>query len=295
MSPTSTTLRRTGTVAALALAGVMAAAGAACAHVTVHPESYAKGATDGVLSFRVPNEEDTASTTKVQVFLPTDHPVLGVLVTPQAGWTAKVTTTKLKKPVKTDDGTITDAVSEITWTGGRIRHGEFQDFDVAFGQLPDDTGRLTFKTLQTYSDGKVVRWIEEAKDGADGAGEPRPRARAHRRECGGGGWLPGRFLGNLQGLGGRRLRIREQRLDRTWAGHRRAGRGRTGPDRCRRRHRAQPQRAFLAEHLRTAPPTSTPVCGAVRVDPWREVRPLRRPRPACPTWTRRRSGWAGWS
>ncbi|MFG2308580.1 YcnI family protein [Streptomyces sp. NPDC048566] len=174
MSPTSTTLRRTGTVAALALAGVMAAAGAACAHVTVHPESYAKGATDGVLSFRVPNEEDTASTTKVQVFLPTDHPVLGVLVTPQAGWTAKVTTTKLKKPVKTDDGTITDAVSEITWTGGRIRHGEFQDFDVAFGQLPDDTGRLTFKTLQTYSDGKVVRWIEEAKDGADEPESPAP-------------------------------------------------------------------------------------------------------------------------
>lgn len=174
MSPTSTTVRRTGTVAALTMAGVLAAAGAAFAHVTVHPESYAKGATDGVLSFRVPNEEDTASTTKVQVFLPTDHPLLGVLVTPQAGWTAKVTTTKLKKPVKTDDGTITDAVSEITWTGGRIRHGEFQDFDVAFGQLPDDTGRLSFKTLQTYSDGNVARWIEETKEGADEPENPAP-------------------------------------------------------------------------------------------------------------------------
>ncbi|MET9902695.1 YcnI family protein [Streptomyces sp. NPDC006446] len=174
MSPMSTTLRRTGTLAALTTAGVLAAAGAAFAHVTVHPESYAKGATDGVLSFRVPNEEDTASTTKVQVFLPTDHPVLGVLVTPQAGWTAKVTTIKLKKPVKTDDGTISDAVSEITWTGGRIRHGEFQDFDVAFGQLPDDTDQLTFKTLQTYSDGKVARWIEEAKKGGDEPESPAP-------------------------------------------------------------------------------------------------------------------------
>ncbi|MER5383677.1 YcnI family protein [Streptomyces sp. NPDC002688] len=174
MSPMSTTLRRTGTLAALTTAGVLAAAGAAFAHVTVHPESYAKGATDGVLSFRVPNEEDTASTTKVQVFLPTDHPVLGVLVTPQAGWTAKVTTIKLKQPIKTDDGTITDAVSEITWTGGRIRHGEFQDFDVAFGQLPDDTDQLTFKTLQTYSDGNVVRWIEEAKKGGEEPESPAP-------------------------------------------------------------------------------------------------------------------------
>ncbi|MFF1679304.1 YcnI family protein [Streptomyces sp. NPDC058256] len=174
MSPIRTTLRRAGLVAGLATAGVLAAAGAAFAHVTVHPESYAKGATDGVLTFRVPNEEDTASTTKVQVFLPTDHPVLGVLVTPEEGWTAEVTTTKLKTPVKTDDGTITDAVSEITWTGGRIRHGEYQDFNVAFGQLPDDVDQLSFKTLQTYSDGSVVRWIEEAEQGGDEPENPAP-------------------------------------------------------------------------------------------------------------------------
>ncbi|NEC85809.1 YcnI family protein [Streptomyces sp. SID12501] len=168
------TLRRAGVVTGLTAAGVLAAAGAASAHVTVHPESYAKGATDGVLTFRVPNEEDTASTTKVQVFLPTDHPVLGVLVTPEEGWTAKVTTTELKTPIKTDDGTITDAVSEITWTGGRIRNGEYEDFDVAFGQLPDNTDQLAFKTLQTYSDGNVVRWIETAQEGQDEPENPAP-------------------------------------------------------------------------------------------------------------------------
>ncbi|MEU6143926.1 YcnI family protein [Streptomyces sp. NPDC047081] len=174
MSSARIALRRAGTVSALAAAGVLAAAGIASAHVTVHPESYAKGATDGVLTFRVPNEEDTASTTKVQVFLPTDHPVLGVLVTPQDGWTAKVTNTKLKTPVKTDDGTITDAVSEITWTGGKIGAGQYQDFNVAFGQLPDDTDQLTFKTLQTYSDGKTVRWIEEAASGDEEPENPAP-------------------------------------------------------------------------------------------------------------------------
>ncbi|MFD4602813.1 YcnI family protein [Streptomyces sp. NPDC058464] len=174
VSATRHTLRRAATVTALAAASVLVAAGVASAHVTVHPESYAKGATDGVLTFRVPNEEDTASTTKVQVYLPTDHPVLGVLVTPQDGWTAKVTTTKLKTPVKTDDGTITEAVSEVTWTGGKIGAGQYQDFDVAFGQLPEDTDQLTFKTLQTYSDGKVVRWIEEAQSGDDEPENPAP-------------------------------------------------------------------------------------------------------------------------
>ncbi|MEU2288142.1 YcnI family protein [Streptomyces sp. NPDC013178] len=171
------TLRRAGAVTALAAAGVLAAAGAASAHVTVHPESYAKGATDGVLTFRVPNEEDTAGTTKVQVFLPTDHPVLGVLVSPHDGWTAKVTTTKLKTPVKTDDGAITEAASEITWTGGRIGAGQYEDFDVAFGQLPDDADQLTFKTLQTYSDGKTVRWIEDAAPGDEEPENPAPVVR----------------------------------------------------------------------------------------------------------------------
>ena len=174
MSGIRSTLRRAGTVTALAAATVLTAAGIASAHVTVHPESYAKGATDGVLTFRVPNEEDSASTTKVQVFLPTDHPVLGVLVSPHDGWTAKVTNTKLKTPVKTDDGTITDAVSEVTWTGGRIRHGQYQDFNVAFGALPDDTDQLTFKTLQTYSDGNVVRWIEEPEKGGEEPENPAP-------------------------------------------------------------------------------------------------------------------------
>ncbi|MFG2374775.1 YcnI family protein [Streptomyces sp. NPDC048504] len=174
MSAHRTTLRRAGTVAALATAGVLAAAGVASAHVTVHPESYAKGATDGVLTFRVPNEEDKASTTKVQVYLPTDHPVLGVLVSPQDGWTAKVTSTKLKTPIKTDDGTITDAVSEITWTGGKVDPGHYEDFNVAFGQLPDGTDQLAFKTLQTYSNGDVVRWIEQTTAGGDEPENPAP-------------------------------------------------------------------------------------------------------------------------
>ncbi|SED94228.1 Uncharacterized protein YcnI [Streptomyces misionensis] len=174
MSAPRTTPRRAATVAALATATVLLAAGAASAHVTVHPESYAKGATDGVLTFRVPNEEDNASTTKVQIFLPTDHPVLGVLVHPQDGWTAKVTTTKLKTPVKTDDGTVTEAASEITFSGGRIAAGQYADFNVAFGQLPEDAGKLVFKTLQTYSDGKVVRWIEQPSSGDDEPDNPAP-------------------------------------------------------------------------------------------------------------------------
>ncbi|MFD9795750.1 YcnI family protein [Streptomyces sp. NPDC059070] len=167
-------LRRSAVVTAATAAALLGAGATASAHVTVHAENAAKGATDGVLTFRVPNEESGASTTKVEVVVPVDHPVLSLLVTPEAGWTAQVTTTKLKTPVKTDDGTISEAVSQITWTGGAIKPGQYQDFHVAYGQLPDDADELTFKTLQTYSDGKVARWIDESKPGQDEPANPAP-------------------------------------------------------------------------------------------------------------------------
>ncbi|QHC22739.1 YcnI family copper-binding membrane protein [Streptomyces sp. GS7] len=167
-------LHRAAVVGALAAAGVLAGAGAACAHVTVHPDSYPQGASDGTLTFRVPDEEDNASTTKVDITLPTDHPIPSVLVTPVGGWTAQVKTTKLKTPIKTDDGNITDAVSEITWTGGKIGPGNYQDFTVAFGQLPTGTDQLVFKALQTYSDGKITRWIEAKHPGRPDPENPAP-------------------------------------------------------------------------------------------------------------------------
>jgi hypothetical protein len=112
-------LRGTVTVVALAAAGVLVAAGPALAHVTVRPESHSKGATDGTLTFRVPNEEDNAATTQVQMFLPTGHAIPGVLVTSVPGWTAQVGTEKLKTPTKTDGGTITEAVSRVTRTDSK--------------------------------------------------------------------------------------------------------------------------------------------------------------------------------
>ncbi|NUQ95005.1 MAG: YcnI family protein [Streptomyces sp.] len=167
-------LRRLAVVGALAAAGVLAGAGAAFAHVTVHPDSYPQGASDGTLTFRVPNEEDNARTTKVDIVFPADHPIPSVLVSPIAGWTAQVKNTHLKTPIKTDDGDITSAVSEIVWTGGGIAPGNYQDFTVAFGQLPSGTNQLAFKALQTYSDGKIVRWIEQQQSGQPEPDNPAP-------------------------------------------------------------------------------------------------------------------------
>ncbi len=162
----------------LASVGVVAtalalSATAASAHVTVQPPTATQGGY-AKLSFRVPNEKDSADTTQLEVQFPTDHPIASVSVQPKDGWTYKVTTAPLAQPIQTDDGQITEAVSNIVWTGGTIKPGEFDDFSVSAGPLPKDATSLQFKALQTYSDGDVVRWIEDRTAGAAEPEHPAP-------------------------------------------------------------------------------------------------------------------------
>jgi uncharacterized protein YcnI len=156
-----------------AAAVVIVPATAAWAHVTIQPPTAAPGSST-IVSFVVPNEKDSADTTQVEVQFPTDHPVPSVAVLPTPGWTYKVTTTKLPQPIQTDDGQVTDVVSGIVWSGGTIKPGEFEEFTVSMGPLPDNVGSLEFKTLQTYSDGDVVRWIEDTPPGGPEPDHPAP-------------------------------------------------------------------------------------------------------------------------
>jgi uncharacterized protein len=135
-------------------------AGAASAHVHLDPSTASKGG-DATVSFTVPNEEDAADTTMVEVQIPTDHPIGSVSVEAIPGWTAKVERSTLAKPIRTDDGEITQTASKITWSGGTIGPDQFQNFTVSFDSLPDDVDSLVFPTVQTYSNGDVVRWIDQ--------------------------------------------------------------------------------------------------------------------------------------
>ena len=146
---------------------VVLPATAASAHVTIEPPSAPKG-TDAVISFVVPNEMENANTTQVQVVFPTDHLIPDASTQPVAGWTPRSQMAHSDKPLQTDHGTTNDYVQSITWSGGSIPPGQFQEFAIALG-LPDDASSLTFKALQTYSNGQIVRWIETR-----GAGQPEP-------------------------------------------------------------------------------------------------------------------------
>jgi uncharacterized protein len=135
--------------ATLAIATVGFAA-PAFAHVSVSPTEAARGGYTK-LTFRVPTEADDASTVKLEVALP-EATFESVRVQAKAGWTYAIAKSG-------------ETVSSITWTadaGTGIKPSEFDEFAISLGPLPTEGDTLVFKAVQTYSNGDVVRWINEA-------------------------------------------------------------------------------------------------------------------------------------
>ncbi|GAB1336578.1 YcnI family protein [Streptomyces sp. E-15] len=164
--------------AATVVAGsaVLALSAPAFAHVTVQPEGTAAKGGYAVVDFKVPNERDDASTTRVEVNLPADHPIASVMAQPVPGWKVAVTRSKLAKPLSAHGEKIDEAVTKVTWTadGKGIEPGYFQKFPLSLGALPDNADQLVFKAIQTYSDKEVVRWIEVPQEGQDEPENPAP-------------------------------------------------------------------------------------------------------------------------
>lgn len=141
-------------VIGLALALVVLLAAPASAHVAVTPETVAPGEA-AALTFRVPNESDSAKTVSVEIALPDEPQFDFVSVAAAPGWTH-------------EEARSGDRVTSITWSGGTIAPGEFHEFSIVVGPV-EGVDRLEFKAVQTYDDGEVVRWIDPT---VEGEGEP---------------------------------------------------------------------------------------------------------------------------
>jgi periplasmic copper chaperone A len=149
-----------------AVAAALTLAPAAAAHVTLNPGEWEAG---GFARFaiRVPNERDGAATTRVTLKLP--EQILSASFQPIEGWRRQVKMVQLDEPIDDEGEQITERIDTVTWSGGRIEPGEFQEFGVSF-QMPEEPGAaLAFPAVQRYSDGEVVRWI-----GPEDADEPAP-------------------------------------------------------------------------------------------------------------------------
>ena len=113
---------------------------AAWAHVEVAPEEAARGSVTK-FTFSVPNEEDSATTVGVEIVFPENSAFTTITPEDKDGWTA------------------TPSATSVKWAGGTITGKNEEEFSLTLGPLPNGAN-LTFKALQTYSNGDVVRWID---------------------------------------------------------------------------------------------------------------------------------------
>jgi len=166
---------RAGAVLVATAALVTLAISPVSAHVSVSSTDAVQGG-GGTVVLQVPNESDSAKTTKIVVTIPSETPLASVDYQPVPGWTTTTTKVKLATPLTTDDGTITEGVSAVTWTAdnaGGLAHDQFQRFTLAVFPLPK-TDSISFPTTQTYSDGRVVQWNEPALASGGEAEHPVP-------------------------------------------------------------------------------------------------------------------------
>lgn len=168
--------RATAALGVAVLATLTVAPGLASAHVKAHAQQATKGGYSKI-TFSVPNEDEHASTVKVEVDFPKDHPLASVSTKAMPGWHAQVTKVALPKPIKMEHTEVKEAVASIVWTadpGAGIAPGQFNEFDVSAGPLPTDTDTLIIPATQTYDDGNVVKWDETQAAGQSEPEHPAP-------------------------------------------------------------------------------------------------------------------------
>jgi len=148
---------------ALALVtGALLLPASADAHISLHPNTIPEGAF-ATVDVRVPGEVEGAYATKVDMKLPSGF--TGVNTSNVPGWNVNVVETKLATPLKEGSETIDSEISQIIWTWvgplGKVSNGQFINFPLSIAMPKNVAGQaLLFPTVETYSNGQAVHWIE---------------------------------------------------------------------------------------------------------------------------------------
>ncbi|MFE0674600.1 DUF1775 domain-containing protein [Streptomyces sp. NPDC058867] len=153
-------LRRTGVLGAVAFTAVVAASGSAAAHAEVEAEGARALDQNVELTFTAASESGSAGISKLEVILPEG-------ITPE----------DISYESGPDGWELAPTERGYTVSGPKLKVGTDVEYVVTVRQLPDAKS-LIFKTLQSYSDGQIDRWIEEEEEsGGDGHGHGHPAPR----------------------------------------------------------------------------------------------------------------------
>lgn len=145
------------------IAAVAAASAMACAHAHVVLDRPAAAAGSyHKATFMVGHGCDGSPTTRLTVFVPPGI----VLAKPMArpGWSVETRRAALAEPAMLHGHPVTEAVSQVIWSGGPLPDDRFDEFTMLV-RVPDQPGRLHFRILQECEQG-AIDWAGTAADGA---------------------------------------------------------------------------------------------------------------------------------
>jgi hypothetical protein len=148
---------RLAAVAGLATAALLAVAAPALAHTQASIDNPQAGAGNVVLTLNAEAESTTAGIKSLDVTLPGGiQPAQVSLTDAPGGWT------------------FTRTAQGFTVAGSTLAVGTPAKTSLRIEQLPATAQVLAFKTLVTYGDGKVDRWIEVPSTAAPNPPDPAP-------------------------------------------------------------------------------------------------------------------------
>jgi uncharacterized protein YcnI len=146
---------RKAVVMAAAATGALALAPAAFGHATVSPP-VAKAKVLQQFTLSVPTEEEGATTTSVELTVPTGFAIDSF--EPSPGW---------KREEQASGSGEEKTIQKVTWSGGKVPTDE--DAVFRFNGSLESSKTYTLRVRQSYSNGKVVDWT-----GSESSDTPAP-------------------------------------------------------------------------------------------------------------------------
>ena len=158
------------------VAGALAAglgASTAFAHVTLETKEAPLGATYKAV-FRIPHGCDGSTTTAVKIKMPAGF--IAVKPMPKPGWAIEMVSGKYPKTYSHfHDAKLSEGVSEVSWTGGKLLDAHYDEF-VLTGFVAGDlqAGRMLYFPVVQECEKGVARWIDIPLEGKAEPAAPAP-------------------------------------------------------------------------------------------------------------------------
>lgn len=142
---------------------LLLAAASVHAHIVLEQKSAIAGSYHKV-TFMVGHGCDGSPTTGIDIEMP--EPMAVVKPMPKPGWQLSTQTAPLAAPMSLHGRPITETVSRVSWKGGPLPDGHYDEFTVLL-QLPKRSGPLYFKVAQLCENGRSD-WVEIPAAGQSG-------------------------------------------------------------------------------------------------------------------------------